>query len=43
MTTLECRRSRADLIEVLKILNDFEDIDESLFLRGMYQILEDIL
>jgi hypothetical protein len=28
LTTLECRRKRADLIEVLKILKGFEGIEE---------------
>ena len=31
LTTLEVRRSRADLIEVFKILKGFKGIDEKLF------------
>ena len=31
LTTLECRRLRADLIEVFKILRGFEGIEEKLF------------
>ena len=30
LTTLECRRMRADLIEVYKILKGFEGIEEKL-------------
>jgi hypothetical protein len=33
LTTLESRRSRADLIEVFKILKGFEEIDENLFFK----------
>jgi hypothetical protein len=31
LTTLEARRSRADMLEVFKILNRFEGVDEGLF------------
>jgi len=31
LTTLECRRLRADLIEVLKMLKGFEGVEEELF------------
>ena len=43
LTTLECRRLRADLIEVFKILKGFEGIEEKLFLRDIYPILGAIL
>ena len=33
LTTLECRRLRADLIEVFKILKGFEGIEEKLFFK----------
>jgi hypothetical protein len=33
LTTLECKRTRADLIEVFKILKGFEGIEEQLFFR----------
>jgi ribonucleases P/MRP protein subunit RPP40 len=33
LTTLECRRMRADLIKVFKILKSFEGIEEQLFFR----------
>ena len=33
LTTLETRRLRGDLIEVLKILNEYEDIDSNIFLN----------
>ena len=33
LTTLECRRLRADLIEVFKILKGFEGIEEELFFQ----------
>ena len=33
LTTLETRRLRGDLIEVLKILNGYEDIDSNIFLN----------
>jgi len=33
LTTLECRRMRADLLEVFKILKGFEGIEEQLFFK----------
>jgi hypothetical protein len=33
LTTLECRGTRADLIEVFKILNGFEGIEDQLFFK----------
>ena len=33
LTTLECRKTRADLMEVFKILKGFEGIEEQLFAR----------
>ena len=31
LTTLEARRTRADMLEVFKILNKFEAVDETIF------------
>jgi len=42
LTTSECRRLRADLIEVFKILKGFEGVEEELFFK-IYIILEAIL
>ena len=39
LTTLECRRLRADLIEMFKILKGLEGIEEAFFLRDIYPIL----
>ena len=36
LTTLECRRMRADLIEVYKILKGFEGIEEKFFFHKAY-------
>ena len=33
LTTSKCRRTRADLIEVFKILKGYEGIEERLFFR----------
>ena len=41
LSTLECRKMRADLIEAFKIIKGFEGIEEQLFFRR-HQILEAI-
>ena len=39
LTTLETRRTRADMIEVYKILNGFEGLREDSFFQGtLYEI-----
>jgi len=40
LTTLETRRIRGDLIEVFKIFKGFDDIDSSIFLNFLTQVLE---
>ena len=39
LTTLETRRVRGDLIEVFKILNKLENVDEREFFRGIIVLM----
>ena len=37
LTSLETRRSRADMLEVFKILRGFEGVDERVFFNRIYR------
>ena len=42
LTTLETRRERADLLEVCKILNELEGMNEKVFLSVSTEKVEDM-